>query len=169
MKTNAPLALMYEPMGSYQPTISLSKPRHGVVKAKKLVVVSAGALGTPSVLERSGVGNKEILEKLDIEVVSNLPGVGENYQDHHLLLYPYKTNLKPEDTIDPILDGRMDFVKANKERNPRLGWNAIDVCSKLRPTEEEVDELGNEFRNLWDRDFKHRKERPLMLMGVISS
>ncbi|MCJ1305645.1 hypothetical protein MMC08_008460 [Hypocenomyce scalaris] len=139
------------------------------VDAKKLVVVSAGALGTPSVLERSGVGNKEILEKLDIEVVSNLPGVGENYQDHHLLLYPYKTNLKPEDTIDPILDGRMDFVKANKERNPRLGWNAIDVCSKLRPTEEEVDELGNEFRNLWDRDFKHRKERPLMLMGVISS
>jgi alcohol oxidase len=47
--------------------------------AKRMVVVSAGALGTPSVLERSGVGNKDILSKLDIPVVSDLPDVGENY------------------------------------------------------------------------------------------
>ena len=168
-ENNRATGVEYEPTGSYQPSLSLSKPRHGVVKAKRMVIISCGALETPSVLERSGAGNKELLEKLDINVVSDLAGVGENYQDHHLLLYPYLTNLKPEDTNDPIFDGRMDFCKANEEKNPMLGWNALDVGGKLRPTEEEVDQLGSEFRKLWDRDFKDRKERPLMLMAVINS
>lgn len=49
------------------------------VHAKKLVIVTCGALGTPSVLERSGVGSSEVLQKAGIEVVANLPGVGSNY------------------------------------------------------------------------------------------
>jgi alcohol oxidase len=64
-----------------------SPPRAiGTIKAKKLVVVTAGALGSPQVLERSGVGNPAILKALDIPVVSDLPGVGENYQDHHVCI-----------------------------------------------------------------------------------
>lgn len=50
------------------------------VMANRMVVVSAGALGTPSILERSGVGNKDLLTKLGIPVVSDIPDVGENYQ-----------------------------------------------------------------------------------------
>ena len=57
-----------------------------IVRARKCVVLSAGTLGTPQILERSGVGNKELLGKLDINVVSNLPGVGEEYQDHYTTL-----------------------------------------------------------------------------------
>lgn len=98
---------------------------HNTIKAKKLVVVTAGALGTPQILERSGVGNPEILKKLNIPVVSDLPGVGENYQDHHLLLYPYKSNLNESESIDGILSGRKDFVKAIGDKDPMLGWNAI--------------------------------------------
>lgn len=116
-----------KPNEEAQPSISLSKPVHNVIKARKLVVVSAGALGTPQILERSGVGNPEILKKLSIQVVSNVPGVGENYQDHHLLLYPYKSSLGAEETIDCILSGRKDFVKAVTEKDPMLGWNAIGV------------------------------------------
>lgn len=48
--------------------------------AKKLVVVSAGAFGSPSILERSGIGSSSILERHGIPVVVDLPGVGENYQ-----------------------------------------------------------------------------------------
>jgi alcohol oxidase len=65
------------------------------------------------------------LKVLDIPVVSNLPGVGENYQDHHLLLYPYKTSLGEGETLDGILSGRKDFVKALTEKDPMLGWNGI--------------------------------------------
>jgi alcohol oxidase len=95
------------------------------------VIVTAGALGTPQILERSGVGNPEILKKLKIPVVSNVPGVGENYQDHHLLLHPYKSSLGSEETLDCILSGRKDFVKALTGKDPMLGWNGIGMSQYL--------------------------------------
>ncbi|UNI17106.1 Alcohol oxidase [Purpureocillium takamizusanense] len=159
----------YQPTASSQPNTSLSKPVSSVVKAKKLVVVSAGALGTPSILERSGIGGAELLKKLDIPLVSDVPGVGEEYQDHNLLLYPYKTSLKADETLDGILSGRLDFATAVSEKNPILGWNGIDVAGKLRPTEEEVAQLSPAFQELWDRDFKEQTDRPLMLIGVVTA
>jgi alcohol oxidase len=60
--------------------IQLSKPIHHTITATKLVVVSAGALGTPQILERSGVGNPEILDRAGVKCVVDLKGVGENYQ-----------------------------------------------------------------------------------------
>lgn len=50
------------------------------VRASKLVVVSAGAFGSPGILERSGIGAKTVLNQCGIEQVVDLPGVGENYQ-----------------------------------------------------------------------------------------
>ena len=50
------------------------------VKADKLVVVSAGAFGSPAILERSGIGATSVLEKHNIRVLVDSPGVGENYQ-----------------------------------------------------------------------------------------
>jgi len=38
------------------------------------------------ILERSGVGSSDLLKKLGIKVVSDLPGVGEQYQDHYTTL-----------------------------------------------------------------------------------
>lgn len=58
------------------------------VKAKKLVVLSAGALGSPAILERSGIGGKDITSKFDIDCRVDLPGVGENYMDHYLVFSP---------------------------------------------------------------------------------
>lgn len=157
-----------EPTHTFQATIGLTKAPSTKVMSKQ-VVVSAGALATPSILERSGVGNPEILKKLGIPVVSDLPDVGEHYQDHHLVLYPYKSSLKPEETIDCLLSGRKDFVKAIGEKDSMLGWNAIDVCSKMRPTDAEVAALGPEFQEHWNRDFANAPSRPLMLCGVVNS
>ena len=50
------------------------------VYAKKLVVLSGGAWGSPAILERSGIGSSTILEKFGIKQVVDLPGVGERYQ-----------------------------------------------------------------------------------------
>ena len=49
-----------------------------VAQASLLVVLSAGAFGTPSVLERSGVGSKDVLMRNNIHQVVDLPGVGEH-------------------------------------------------------------------------------------------
>jgi choline dehydrogenase len=52
--------------------------------ARKEVILSAGAVGSPQLLELSGVGQAERLKGLGIDVVLNLRGVGENLQDHFL-------------------------------------------------------------------------------------
>ncbi|KAH8656945.1 putative alcohol oxidase [Tricladium varicosporioides] len=163
------IGVEYKPNEEHQPSLALSRPIHKTIMAKKLVVVTAGALGTPQILERSGVGNPEILKKLDIPVIADLPGVGEQYQDHHLLLYPYKSSLGEAETLDSILSGRKDFMKALGEKDPMLGWNGIDVCAKLRPSDADISALGPEFQKDWDRDFKPYPTRPVMLCGVVNA
>ncbi len=57
------------------------------------VVLCAGAIGTPEILLRSGIGPADSLRALGVGVVRDLPGVGENLQDH--LVYPlvYQTKV----------------------------------------------------------------------------
>ena len=55
---------------------------HHELTAKKEVILSAGAIQSPQVLELSGIGQKDLLEKHKIPVVLDSPGVGENLQDH---------------------------------------------------------------------------------------
>lgn len=57
-----------------------------IVKVRKEVVVSAGAINSPQLLLLSGVGPKSHLESLGIPVVLDLEGVGQNLQDHFLFL-----------------------------------------------------------------------------------
>jgi choline dehydrogenase len=51
-------------------------------RAGREVIVSAGAIASPQLLELSGIGQGERLKGLGIEVYHNLPGVGENLRDH---------------------------------------------------------------------------------------
>ncbi|KAL7619877.1 hypothetical protein AAE478_010423 [Parahypoxylon ruwenzoriense] len=136
------------------------------VRARRLVVLSCGACGTPSVLERSGIGAKHVLDRAGIPVVQELPGVGHDYQDHNLVGYAYRTSLEPHETGDALSTGQLSLEDAIAQNHPHLGWNFIDLSSKLRPTDAEVASLGPEFQAAWDRDFKDRPNRPLMLMVV---
>jgi choline dehydrogenase len=52
------------------------------VRANKEVLICAGSVKSPHILELSGIGNPEILQPLGISVQHALPGVGENYRDH---------------------------------------------------------------------------------------
>ncbi len=56
--------------------------RTRVATARREVLVAAGAIQSPQLLELSGVGQAEVLRRFGIEVVHPLPGVGENLQDH---------------------------------------------------------------------------------------
>jgi choline dehydrogenase len=60
-----------------------------VVKASKEIIISAGTVHTPQVLQLSGIGPKDSLEKAGIEVRVELPGVGANFQDHAFLNVGY--------------------------------------------------------------------------------
>ena len=52
------------------------------IASRKEVIVSAGAIGSPRILLASGIGNREELEQLGLVCRVELPGVGENLQDH---------------------------------------------------------------------------------------
>ena len=51
-------------------------------RARREVVVSAGTFGSPQLLQLSGIGAAQDLQKLGIAITHNLPGVGQNLQDH---------------------------------------------------------------------------------------
>jgi alcohol oxidase len=144
-----------------------SNGTYSTVRARKMVIISAGALGTPSILERSGVGNPEILKKAGIDVVAALPAVGENYQDHHLMVYPYYSSLNEDETLDALVSGRLDVGEAIQKNASILGWNAQDVQGKLRPTDTEVAELGPAFQGMWDREYKNNFNKPLFLTALL--
>ncbi|KAL9562449.1 hypothetical protein ACKAV7_013532 [Fusarium commune] len=54
-------------------------------KAKKEVILAAGAIHTPQILQVSGIGDSALLSSIDVPVVVDLPAVGQNFHDHVLL------------------------------------------------------------------------------------
>lgn len=65
-----------------------------VIRASQEVILSAGAIQTPNLLERSGIGRSSVLRAANITQLIDLPGVGENYNDHLRLQLVYQ--LKPQ-------------------------------------------------------------------------
>jgi choline dehydrogenase len=65
--------------------ISTVSKKSGSITARKEVILAAGSMHTPQILQISGVGPKNVLEKLGVDVVMDLPGVGQNFQDNPTL------------------------------------------------------------------------------------
>ncbi|WP_449433640.1 choline dehydrogenase [Pseudomonas putida] len=59
------------------------------VHCNREVLVSSGPIGSPHLLQRSGIGPQAVLKKAGIEVRHDLPGVGENLQDHSEIYIQY--------------------------------------------------------------------------------
>lgn len=62
-----------------------SKPPQSI-RATKEVILTAGAIHTPQILQLSGIGPKPLLDSVKIPVLVDLPGVGQNFQDHANIL-----------------------------------------------------------------------------------
>ena len=67
---------------------------HAMVQAtaQKEVILCAGAVGSPQILQLSGLGTAQRLQNLGIAVHKDLPGVGENLQDHLQIRAVFKVN-----------------------------------------------------------------------------
>jgi choline dehydrogenase len=73
------------------------------IKVNKEVILSAGSIGSPHLLQLSGIGSKEVLDKAGIECLHELNGVGENLQDHLEFYFQFKCT-------QPItLNGELDL------------------------------------------------------------
>jgi choline dehydrogenase len=69
--------------------------------AEREVLLCSGAIASPQILQRSGVGPSDLLRGLDIEVIHDLPGVGANLQDH-LEVYQQYECLEPVSVVDSL-------------------------------------------------------------------
>ncbi|KAJ4341297.1 hypothetical protein N0V95_007273 [Ascochyta clinopodiicola] len=64
------------------------------VRAKKEVILAAGAVHTPQLLMLSGIGDKDELDEHGIECIADVPGVGYNFQDHPTMFFINECKLK---------------------------------------------------------------------------
>jgi len=61
-------------------------------KAKRDVILTCGSYNTPKLLQLSGIGDAEQLKQFQIKVIKDLPGVGQNLQDHLFGFYQFVAN-----------------------------------------------------------------------------
>jgi len=54
----------------------------GQVRARREIILAAGAIGSPQILQLSGIGPGNVLSRAGVEIVHESPGVGRNLQDH---------------------------------------------------------------------------------------
>jgi choline dehydrogenase len=74
------------------------------VYAHKEVILSAGSIGSPTLLQHSGIGSKAVLKAAGVPLLHHLPGVGENLQDHLEVYFQFYCK-------QPItLNGKLDLV-----------------------------------------------------------
>ena len=100
------------------------------VKANKEVILSAGSIGSPHILQVSGIGDSNKLKKHGINVVHELKGVGKNLQDHLMFRPVYKVkNLKSLNRKVESLFGRflMGLEYIFKQSGP-VTMGASQVC-----------------------------------------
>lgn len=126
------------------------------ISARKEVIISAGAINSPRLLELSGVGGADLLQRLGIDVVVDNPHVGENLQNHLFtgLVFEVRDDV---DTIDAFFRQEPDAVAAamqdygSKGTGPLSTSNMVTMAQLPLPdfqTKEgrkELDQLFNTF------------------------
>lgn len=83
------------------------KGQHARVMARREVILSAGAIGSPQILQLSGIGPGDLLQQHGIDVLQHSPDVGENLQDHLQIRCAYKiTGARTLNTMSASLWGK---------------------------------------------------------------
>ncbi|KAI0837761.1 putative GMC oxidoreductase [Hypoxylon sp. FL0890] len=110
------------------------------VSARREVILAAGAIKSPQLLELSGIGSKKVLEKHGIECLLDNPNVGENLQDHGFVPFSWEV-------ADPMTSG-------DQMRNPSVVEAAMGAFQEARAGPLSVHPLASAFFPLQSQDLK---------------
>ncbi|PVH97035.1 GMC oxidoreductase [Periconia macrospinosa] len=92
------------------------------ILANKETILAAGAIWTPWLLQRSGLGPKSILEAANVSIKKDFPGVGANFQDHPFGGAIFSWRNPPWPTQASLLTNQTFYAEAEKEyRESRTG------------------------------------------------
>ncbi|KAG2045544.1 alcohol oxidase, partial [Suillus hirtellus] len=142
-----------------------------IARALKLVVISGGAFGSPTILERSGIGAEAVLKRCGIQQLVNLPGVGENYQDHNAVFVPY---LAADEvvTMDALWRGESivqeSLAQWNSNGKSLIAQNGLDSKIKWRPDDEELKAMDPVFQPRWREFFQDRSDKAVAVFLAIA-
>lgn len=116
-----------------------STPRQ-TAYASREVILSAGAIHSPQLLELSGIGQASVLESLGINVLENLPGVGNNLQDHSMIHLDYGyTDPSILDVADFATNASFNDASAAEYYSSKTGpWTAKPSCAVAFPSLDQV-------------------------------
>jgi choline dehydrogenase len=106
------------------------------------VILSAGAIGSPQILQVSGIGPAPLLSGLNIPVRHEMSGVGENLQDHLQIRMIYEVNVPTlNDEINSPIRRTMMGIEYLLKRTGPMSMGASQVCifAKTRPEMETPD------------------------------
>ena len=121
------------------------------------------------ILQRSGIGDATKLKSLDIEPISDLPGVGQNYQDHQLVGgATIQVDYVVENAMNNVLTSTTEAL-LELPSSDSLVRNFVDTGIKLRPMEQEIPSMGPEFQKVWKEYFHDKPDKPVAYIGVFST
>jgi choline dehydrogenase len=115
--------------------------RHAV-RAEREVILAAGAIGSPQILQLSGIGPKPLLDDVGVPLVRDLPGVGHNLQDHLQIRLVFKTSQRTlNDEVNNVFKRARVGVQYLLSRTGPLTLAASQVVifTKSRPQAERPD------------------------------
>ncbi len=103
------------------------------IRARAEVVLSAGAIGSPQLLQLSGVGPGAILRDQGIDVLHDLPGVGENLQDHLQIRSVYTCSIPTlNDEVNNFFRRMGIGIQFILTRSGPMSMGASQVCAFTR-------------------------------------
>ena len=111
-------------------------------RARAEVLLCAGAIGSPQILQLSGVGPAELLERHGIGTVHHLPGVGENLQDHLQLRAVYRSTRPTlnDEVNHPLRKALIGVEYLLRRSGPMsMGASQVYVFARTRPELESPD------------------------------
>ena len=105
-----------------------------MVKANKEILLSAGSIGSPHILQVSGIGDEKKLRNLGIKIVHELKGVGKNLQDHLMFRPVYKVkNLKSlNGKINSLIGNLLIGLEYIFNQSGPMTMGASQVCGFLK-------------------------------------
>jgi choline dehydrogenase len=107
------------------------------------IVLSSGAIGSPQILMLSGVGPAASLRELGIEVVHDLPGVGQNLRDHPSATVLYRATGERPDVQAPAIQVGMRYTVEGSYLRNDMQITPILMTSEHRPVQVAIDDDAN--------------------------
>ena len=106
------------------------------------IILSGGAINSPQTLMLSGIGPAAHLQEIGIDVLHNLPGVGENLRDHPSAFIPFRTAIEIADVFAPSIQVGMRYTTPNSPHRNDMQMSPILMTSEHRPANVDLDEEG---------------------------